>query len=134
MRQRVGLHGRQVEDPAEQRVDAVAPVTQLAVERIAGTDSYTLRWDSSDARGGSGFKHVTLYVAVDGGDFKIWQRRLEQSSGELLFDGEAGKRYDIKMEYYQGASGAAARLLWSCSKIDREVIPASQLFPGKAAK
>jgi large repetitive protein len=79
----------------EQRVDAVAPATQLEVERIAGTDSYTLRWDSGDARGGSGFKHVTLYVAVDGGDFKIWQRRLEQASGELLFDGQAGKQYEF---------------------------------------
>lgn len=47
---------------------------------------------------------------------------------------EAGKRYDIRMEYYQGGSAAVARLMWSCSKVDREVIPASQLFPGKAAK
>lgn len=47
---------------------------------------------------------------------------------------EAGKRYDIRMEYYQGGSAAVARLMWSCSKVDREIIPASQLFPGKAAK
>ncbi|MBN8490904.1 MAG: LEPR-XLL domain-containing protein, partial [Burkholderiales bacterium] len=79
----------------EQRVDAAAPTTQLRVERVSGTDSYTVEWAASDAAGGAGFKHVTLYVAVDGGDFKIWQRRLETSSGQLVFDGEAGKTYEF---------------------------------------
>jgi hypothetical protein len=41
---------------------------------------------------------------------------------------EAGKRYPIKMEYFQAIAGAEARLFWSSPSQPKEIIPQSQLF------
>jgi glucose/arabinose dehydrogenase len=41
----------------------------------------------------------------------------------------AGQRYDLKMEYYENAGGAVARLLWSAPGLAQEVIPQAQLYP-----
>jgi hypothetical protein len=46
----------------------------------------------------------------------------------------AGQRYDIKMEYYQAAGGAAAHLYWASASQPREIIPGTQLFPSATAK
>src|SRR3546814_20109962 len=40
-------------------------------------------------------RHVTLYVAEDGGDFRIWQRQLTDAEGSLIFAGEPGKSYEF---------------------------------------
>ncbi|MCB1999602.1 MAG: hypothetical protein KDH91_03880, partial [Rhodoferax sp.] len=79
----------------EQRIDKAAPVTTLEVARIAGSDSYAVSWNSVDAGNLSGFKHLTLYVATDGGDFRIWQRQIPAASGELVFVGAAGRSYEF---------------------------------------
>ncbi len=79
----------------EQRVDSAAPVTSVTVERIGATQSFNVSWNSVDRLNGSGFKHVTLYVATDGGDFKIWQRQLTVAEGTLVFQGEAGHTYEF---------------------------------------
>ena len=81
----------------EQRVDADAPSTALSVLRIAGTDDYRLDWATGDGSGdaASGFKHVTLYVAENGGDFRIWQRQLKEASGQIVFQGVAGVAYEF---------------------------------------
>lgn len=42
---------------------------------------------------------------------------------------EADRRYDIKLEYYQGGGGAEIRLLWSSNSQPRQVIPTTRLFP-----
>jgi glucose/arabinose dehydrogenase len=41
----------------------------------------------------------------------------------------AGQRYDVRMEFYESAGGAVAKLLWSAPGLAKEVIPASQLTP-----
>jgi hypothetical protein len=41
---------------------------------------------------------------------------------------EAGKKYDIKVEYYQGAGGAVMRLLWQGPNHNRELVPQTQLY------
>ncbi len=78
-----------------QPVDARSPVSSITVSRIGSTDSFEVSWEVSDELGGSGFGHVTLYVATDGGDFKIWRRQLTTASGSLVFDGEAGHSYEF---------------------------------------
>ena len=40
-------------------------------------------------------RHVTLYVAADGGDFKIWQRQVATASGSDVFVGEPGHSYEF---------------------------------------
>src|SRR3546814_7906573 len=76
------MDGFAPEDTAvlSQLVDAEAPESQLAAARIAGTDDYRIDWTINDDNGGSGVRHVTLYVAENGGDFRIWQRRLDELS------------------------------------------------------
>ena len=76
----VRTRGQEVLGP--QPVDAVAPATTLNVDRVsADSDNFLVSWDVTDDAGGSGFKHVTLYVATNGGDFRIWQRQLTDASG-----------------------------------------------------
>ncbi|MBM3523620.1 MAG: APHP domain-containing protein, partial [Alphaproteobacteria bacterium] len=78
-----------------QLVDGTAPTTTLSATRIGTSDNFEVKWDVSDDAGGSGFKHVTLYVAKDGGDFKIWQLRLTEAAGSLVFTGEPGASYEF---------------------------------------
>ena len=79
-----------------QPVDATAPSTALTVATVAGQDdNYLVDWSATDDPDGSGLRHVTLYVATDGGDFKIWQRQLVEPSGSLVFEGEAGSSYEF---------------------------------------
>src|SRR3546814_6094817 len=67
------MDGFAPEDTAvlSQLVDAEAPESQLAAARIAGTDDYRIDWTINDDNGGSGVRHVTLYVAETGGGYRI---------------------------------------------------------------
>jgi RHS repeat-associated protein len=42
---------------------------------------------------------------------------------------EAGKKYDIKMEFSEGTGDAEARLLWSSDSQEKEVVPKLRLYP-----
>jgi hypothetical protein len=46
---------------------------------------------------------------------------------------EAGRRYDIKMEYYEKFGAAVAKLLWSSPSQVKGVIPERQLYPTAGA-
>ena len=75
-----------------QTLDAVAPVTALEVTPIDGAPGrFDVAWEATDA--GSGVRHVTVYVAENGGDFRIW---LKQSTDTgAVFEGEAGVAYEF---------------------------------------
>ena len=45
---------------------------------------------------------------------------------------EAGRKYDLKLEYYQGTGSASAQLLWQSKSQPQQVIPTSRLFPSAA--
>ena len=49
----------------------------------------------ADDAGGSGFSHVTLYVAVDGGNYTIFQRQLTVATGSFVYAGAAGHTYQF---------------------------------------
>jgi len=70
------------------------------------------------------------------GDKKLidrWEEKgMSRDSGTVTL--EAGKRYDITMEYYQNQSGAQARLFWQSPDQPREIVPSSRLFPTRGAK
>jgi hypothetical protein len=40
----------------------------------------------------------------------------------------AGQKYDIKVEYYDGAGGATMQLFWQSANQTREIVPQSQLY------
>src|SRR6185369_13504671 len=65
-----------------QTIDASAPVSTLTATQIqAGGPDYAVKWNASDEPGGSGVKHVTVYVSEDGGSYKIWLRQTQETSG-----------------------------------------------------
>ncbi|TAK53398.1 MAG: hypothetical protein EPO25_10765, partial [Gammaproteobacteria bacterium] len=76
-----------------QRLDVHAPATTLAVQTLGSGTDYEVRWTAVDDAGGSGVKHTTVYVAVDGGAWQIWQRQSTESLA--VFSGEAGHRYEF---------------------------------------
>ncbi len=75
-------------------LDATAPTTSLTAKTlgVAGTD-YLVSWGAVDDATGSGVKHVTVYVAEDGGDFKIWKQQTVEASG--IYSGAAGHAYEF---------------------------------------
>ncbi|HAY08473.1 MAG TPA: hypothetical protein DCY18_00810, partial [Thauera sp.] len=78
-------------------VDAGAPRTALAVtalgDNLQGEPTYELHWEARDDA--SGVRSVTLYVAENGGDFRIWQRQLGPEQTQAIFTGERGKQYEF---------------------------------------
>lgn len=42
---------------------------------------------------------------------------------------EAGKRYPLKLEYYEKDGSASCALMWSATGVAKQVIPQAQLFP-----
>ena len=78
-------------------VDAVAPSTEVTVETLTeGGSDYLVRWTATDGEettNSSGVRHVTVYVAEDGGDFTIWKRQTSDPEG--VFIGEPGKSYEF---------------------------------------
>lgn len=79
-----------------QLIDAASPVTQLTVTRITpAAPNFLVNWSSLDDTDGSGFKHVTIYVAEDGGDFAIWQRRVTEATGSAVFTGTPSHTYEF---------------------------------------
>jgi regulation of enolase protein 1 (concanavalin A-like superfamily) len=49
-----------------------------------------------------------------------------ENSGSIAL--EAGQKYDIRMEFFQGTGGSAAKLLWSSPSTAKEAVPQSQLY------
>ena len=79
-----------------QTIDAVAPTTQLSLTGLnAEGTRVRVAWQSVDDAAGGGVRHVTLYVAENGGDFRIWRRKLESASGVDVFDGLPGVQYEF---------------------------------------
>lgn len=106
--------------PAEDRVEA---------------DLFTVRWTGyvepyvSD--------RYTFYPSTDDG-VRLWidnqlivdqwvPQGITESSGSI--DLEQGKRYRIRMEYYEAYGLAAAELRWSSPRTPKQIIPGSQLYP-----
>lgn len=51
----------------------------------------------------------------------------QENNGEIWL--EAGRLYDLELEYYENWGRSDVQLLWSSELQDREIIPTSQLYP-----
>ncbi|MER2625129.1 MAG: putative Ig domain-containing protein, partial [Accumulibacter sp.] len=86
-------------ETARVRLDTRAPQTTLKITTLTPAGAadaapiFDLQWSSIDDL--SGVKSVTLYVAEDAGDFRIWQRQLDPQTTQALFTGEAGRHYEF---------------------------------------
>lgn len=58
-----------------------------------------------------------------------WNTTLLTSEASGTITLEAGKRYDIRLEYFDALALADIQLLWSSSSQAKQVIPTSQLYP-----
>ena len=74
-------------------LDAVAPTSSVSVQPLSSGEMLLVQWQAVDDAGGSGVQHVTVYVAEDGGDFRIWQRQTTET--EAVFAGEPGLSYEF---------------------------------------
>ena len=81
--------------PATWTIDSTTPTTTLNVTQVPGTGNYSLQWNASDAPNGSGVASVTLYVAIDGGNYSIWQDNLPNASGQMVYVGKLGHTYQF---------------------------------------
>jgi beta-glucanase (GH16 family) len=106
-----------------------SPVSGIA----AGT--YSVRW-----RGQVQPRHSETYTFYTTGNdgVRLWinGRQLVDDwrdhaatlkSGRITL--AAGRKYDIKLEYYQNTGGAQVKLEWESPSQAREVVPTSQLYP-----
>ncbi|MCY2974221.1 MAG: PA14 domain-containing protein [Planctomycetota bacterium] len=100
-----------------------------------GVDTFSVRWAGQiEARFTETY---TFYVNADDGA-KLW------INGQLLvnrFDTVpvanasgaisliAGRKYDVRVEYFDQTAAASVRLEWSSASQPRQIIPTSQLFP-----
>ncbi|MDB5858608.1 MAG: hypothetical protein JWQ76_2297, partial [Ramlibacter sp.] len=79
------------------KLDRAAPATVLSATSLGnsgqGLPQYKVQWTGSDDV--SGVKHVTVYVAQNGGDFRIWLRQAPASQNQAIFTGEAGSTYEF---------------------------------------
>jgi hypothetical protein len=98
-------------------------------------DSFSARWSGAVLPQYS--QTYTFYTTTDDG-VRLWV------NGQLLIDkwGDqspteasgtialtAGKKVDIRMDYYENGGGAVAKLAWSSASQAKQIIPQSQLFP-----
>ncbi|MGB3638029.1 MAG: putative Ig domain-containing protein, partial [Rivularia sp. (in: cyanobacteria)] len=63
------------------------------LQKVKGSTDYLVNWEANDDETGSGVKHVTVYVAENGGDFKIWQQQTTDT--EAVFSGKTDTTYEF---------------------------------------
>jgi glucose/arabinose dehydrogenase len=100
-----------------------------------GVDTFSARWTGQVQPKVSGLH--TFYTWSDDG-VRLWingvlvidnwtDHPITENTGTINLT--AGQRYTVRMEFYENAGDAVARLLWSAPGLTKEVVPASQLTP-----
>lgn len=102
-----------------------------------GADSFSVRWVGQIEARASGVH--TFYVTANDGarlwvdDQLIVGRTLAGSPPESEMAGsvqlEAGRRYNLRLEFVEGTGEAVIRLSWAGAGIAKQVVPTAQLFP-----
>ena len=99
-------------------------------------DNFSVRWTGSVLADYSGT--YTFYVTGDDG-VRLWvnsQQLVDQwkDQGPTEYSGtielSAGRKYDVKLEYYESTGGAEARLKWAHASVPKAVIPQDHLVIG----
>jgi glucose/arabinose dehydrogenase len=102
-----------------------------------GVDTFSIRWTGKvEAKYNENY---TFYTTTDDG-VRLWvngqqvinnfrDQPTTEVSGNITL--EAGKKYDIRLDYYDKAGKAVSKLAWSSASQIKEIIPKSQLYsPG----
>jgi beta-galactosidase/beta-glucuronidase/regulation of enolase protein 1 (concanavalin A-like superfamily) len=82
-------------------------------------------------------EEYTFYMLGDNG-FRVWidgklaidfwedKWDIEQKSAPISL--EAGKEYDIKIDYFENVGGAHLKLYWSSDNVEKQIVPRSAFF------
>ena len=100
-----------------------------------GGDTFSVRWSGQIEPRYS--ETYTFYTMSDDG-VRLWvngrlvidnwtDHAARENSGGITLT--AGQKVDIKMEFYENAYDAVARLSWSSASQAKEVVPSSRLYP-----
>lgn len=113
----------------DERIDNQPPPGNI------GPENWSARWSGQVQAPHSG--EFTFYTVSDDG-IRVWvngQKIIDDWAvhGATPHQGtiklEAGQKYAIRVEYFQGASGSAYQLMWSNPKQPKMFIPKTQLYP-----
>ena len=130
-----------LEDGVARPVAALGDATDWPV--LSGmfppTANYSVRWTGQVQ---SRHSETYTFATITDDGVRLWV------DDELLIDNwtphgttedtgaidlEAGKRYDLRLEYFQEAGGATVRLLWAADSEPKAIIPSSVLYPSAEA-
>jgi regulation of enolase protein 1 (concanavalin A-like superfamily) len=103
------------------------------------SDNFSVRWTGQVIPEYS--ENYTFYTQSDDG-VRLWvngqqlinnwtQHGVTEDSATIAL--QAGRPYEIKMEYYEAGGGAVSKLLWSSPSRSKQVIPPSALRPALVA-
>jgi hypothetical protein len=90
-------------------------------------DTFSIRWTGKLTAKVSGPHTFTL--RADNGA-RLWLNGklvVEANRGRIVL--EAGKKYDLRVEYYENKGAAQVTLLWQAPGLKRQVVPGEQLTP-----
>lgn len=100
------------------------------------SDNFSIRWTGWVQPKTSGL--VTFHVIGDDGvrlwvDDKLiineWRVQAAKEFASQALHMEAGKKYDIKLEYFEQGGAAVVKLFWSAPSLPKEIIPHDHLYP-----
>lgn len=105
-----------------------APASQI------DPDTFSVRWSGQVEPKYS--ENYTFYTVADDG-VRLWvnnvlliddrnEHSATERSGSITLT--AGKKYSIKLEYFDNQQDASVKLMWSSPSQGKEIIPASQLY------
>jgi glucose/arabinose dehydrogenase len=108
---------------------ANAPISGIAA------DTFSTRWTGQVQAQYS--QTYTFYLRGDDG-VRLWvngqqlinswkNQSATEYSGAIALT--AGQKYDVKIEYYDGAGDATCELRWSSASTPKQLVPKTQLFP-----
>ena len=124
--------------PAVTRVDATLNFDwkTYSPDVNVPNDNFSARWQGTVASPFS--ENVTFYARADDG-IRVWindklviDAWKNQGTTEYSYSlpMTAGARVPIRVEYFEGVSGAVAQLKWSSASMPKDVVPQSQLYTG----
>ena len=123
--------------PTVTRVDPTVNFDWGSGSPAPGIDvnTFSVRWTGQVEAAVTGAH--TFYTLSDDG-VRLWVNNVllvnnwtdhppTENSGTINLT--AGQRYDVKMEFYDNAHGAVAKLFWSAPGLAKQVVPQARLFP-----
>jgi len=124
--------------PAFWRIDSTINFNwegSSAAPNLIGVDDFSIRWTGGIEPLFSE-EHTFSIISDDG--VRLWvddelvidqwvPQPPTESQGSIFL--EKGRRYPIRLEYFENGGGAVCQLFWNTARLPREIIPKRQLYP-----